>query len=70
MNRVIMEVLPTASSPKKTSLYLDRGMTVDCADVELVLLVLFTEGADDPFDWEAGALLVIAMMWNDKEKDQ
>jgi hypothetical protein len=29
MNLVMMEVLPTDSSPRKTSLYLERGMTVE-----------------------------------------
>ena len=29
MNRVIILVLPTASSPRNTSLYLERGMTAE-----------------------------------------
>jgi hypothetical protein len=32
MNRVMIDVLPTASSPRKTSLYFDRGMIGPCAE--------------------------------------
>ncbi len=46
MNRVIIDVLPTDSSPRKTSLYFDRGRTFGPEDIAMVFLFsLFLFGA-------------------------
>ena len=51
MKRVMMEVLPTASSPKNTSLYLERGMTAaEAAGVAAPEDEPFAPGVEVPED--------------------